>query len=234
MQNKTPFHREPLLHFFVAAALVFGLHALGGSNTEATTDRIHVSLAQIDLDVDDAVIRRRLRQKMEFITTIDTELMAPSNTELEAYLTDHAEQYLFEPRYDFEQVYFRGGASSRLVGAIAMLREGQAGAEQLGDLINLPQGMSDAVKTDIIRVFGTDFADALTGIEPGEWQGPIESGFGLHFVRLAAVTAPRMPTLGEVRQAVENDYLADMAAASRATAYEVLAAGYEIEIEMPD
>lgn len=274
MMNKRPLYREPLIQFFIAGAAIFALSALRVSGDDPGSDRIMVSVAQVErmaglwaqnwkrppsddelqalvgdyikeeiyyrealklgLDVDDTVIRRRLRQKMEFLATAEGELPLVSDTLLEAYLNENAARYTIEPRYDFEQVYFGESSPSGLAEAILKLRQRQAEPDDLADAISLPRSMSDANRAELVRAFGTSFAEALADIEPGEWQGPIESGFGLHIVRLSSVTPARAATLNEVRQAVENDFRTDMVAAAEAAVFEKLAAGYEIEIEVPD
>jgi len=56
------------------------------------------------------------------------------------------------------------------------------------------------------RIFGAAFASALPGLEIGDWQGPIGSGYGLHLVRLSERVEGRRPSLDEVRSAVRRDW----------------------------
>ena len=37
-------------------------------------------------------------------------------------------------------------------------------------------------QSDVARTFGEGFAKQLFAVEPGRWQGPIPSSFGVHFV----------------------------------------------------
>ena len=268
------FYREPLLHFLILGAAIFGLNALRGPSVDPDSNRIVVTVGQVErmanlwmqswkrapsdvelqalvrdyvkeeiyyrealklgLDTEDTVIRRRLRQKMEFLATAVTDFAEPDESTLEAYLRDNASRYEIGPRYDFEQVYFRENNPVVLEAARADLRGGQAKPGGLGDAISLPASMSGANAVDVSRVFGTVFYDALAGIDSGDWQGPVESGFGVHLVRVASVTPARMPTLGEARQAVENDWRAEQSEAAEKAAFEQILAGYEIEIELPD
>jgi len=57
------------------------------------------------LDKDDTVIRRRLRQKMEFVSADIADQAVPSDAELDAYLNAHPDKFLTEPRFSFSQVY---------------------------------------------------------------------------------------------------------------------------------
>jgi parvulin-like peptidyl-prolyl isomerase len=64
-------------------------------------------------------------------------------------------------------------------------------------------------KSEIARVFGSDFADAVVALEPGRWTAPVPSGFGVHAVLVREKTAARAPALADVRAAVERDFTAD-------------------------
>ena len=59
----------------------------------------------LGLDRDDTVIRRRLRQKMEFVSDDVAAQAAPTDAELNAYLQAHPETFRVEPRFTFRQVY---------------------------------------------------------------------------------------------------------------------------------
>ncbi len=59
----------------------------------------------LGLDRDDAVIRRRLRQKMEFLTDTGAQLLEPSADELETYFAANEGTYRRGPRLAFEQHY---------------------------------------------------------------------------------------------------------------------------------
>jgi len=70
----------------------------------------------LGLERDDAIIRRRLQQKMEFVSEEAAALAKPTDEDLSAYLKTHAEAFRTEPRATFAQVYLdprkRGAAPS--------------------------------------------------------------------------------------------------------------------------
>jgi parvulin-like peptidyl-prolyl isomerase len=80
-----------------------------------------------------------------------------------------------------------------------------------------------------------EFAAAIESATPGEWFGPVRSGFGLHLVLIEDFQAGREPPLDEVRQAVERDYLAARITETKDAFYEELRKRYtvRIEAEMP-
>ena len=59
----------------------------------------------LGLDRDDTIIRRRLRQKMEFISDDVAAQAEPTEVELHAYLKEHADAFRVERRFTFRQVY---------------------------------------------------------------------------------------------------------------------------------
>ena len=46
--------------------------------------------------------------------------------------------------------------------------------------------------------------DALYQITPGQWQGPVPSGYGVHLVYVSERTEGRRPDLADVREAVRR------------------------------
>jgi hypothetical protein len=80
------------------------------------------------LDRDDAIIRRRLRQKMEFLAEDAVDQVQPTDAELQAWLDRHPEAFRAESRLALRQVYVsteRRGASARAEAErlLARLRE---------------------------------------------------------------------------------------------------------------
>jgi len=57
------------------------------------------------LDRDDAIIRRRLRQKLEFLVEDAVDQVAPTDAQLQAWLEKHTDTFTAEPRVALRQVY---------------------------------------------------------------------------------------------------------------------------------
>jgi hypothetical protein len=59
------------------------------------------------LDRDDTIVRRRLRQKLEFlIPDLASQIAPPTEPDLAAYFDQHADTYRGAPTVSFEQVFF--------------------------------------------------------------------------------------------------------------------------------
>jgi len=194
----------------------------------------------IGLDRDDAVIRARLRQKLEFLVEDAAGSAPATDPELQAWLDAHAAAFQAEPQLSFRQVYLsaeRHGPNLRRDAerTLARLRAAgpRAAAEALGDPTLLPSEQPLAPLRETSRTFGEDFARALAPIEPGRWAGPIESTYGLHLVLVREKLAARKPELLEVRAQVERELAAERKARELQALYERLLKTYSVEIEMP-
>jgi peptidyl-prolyl cis-trans isomerase C len=186
---------------------------------------------RLGLEADDAIIRRRLRTKMEYLATAQAENVAADDTTLQRYLDRNAARYADGARVSFDQIYLGEGGDAAAVKA--KLARG-ADWRALGAPISLPRSVEDADGAQIAREFGESFAAALVQAKLGdEWMGPVTSGFGQHLLRVRAVKAGRKPVLSEVRQRVENDWRSETAKAREAKAYQALLDGYTIKIAKP-
>jgi hypothetical protein len=85
----------------------------------------------------------------------------------------------------------------------------------------------------IAHDFGPEFAEALTGAAPGEWQGPVKSGYGWHLVRVEAHDPGRVPAFEEVTAEVRTAWLGEMKAEAWGEAYEEMRARYNILLPVP-
>ena len=192
---------------------------------------------RLGLDQDDAIIRRRLRAKMEFLSSAETEAMVPSDAVLQGWLDTYPARYATDPLISFQSVYVNmtGDEAAALAKAKALLEALRTGAEPeaLGDPISLPRRLTKATTEAIDRQFGEMFAAKLITLPKGEWSGPVASGFGLHLIRVDSIAAAQTPKLAEVRQRVENDWRSATRLARENNAYQTLLDGYDIKIERP-
>ena len=191
----------------------------------------------LGLDKDDTVIRRRLRQKMEFLYDVEIEALDPTDAELDAYLNAHADQFRVEPMTAFQQIFLnpekRGESIDRDAAAIlATLRaDPEADWATLGDPTLLPPELPPSGKTSIDDTFGGGFAEALDTMAPGQWAGPVASSYGLHLVRVTKREAGRIPALAEVRDAVVREWSNDKRKSVEEQRFEALLKRYDVVIE---
>src|SRR6186713_1691045 len=60
----------------------------------------------LGLDRDDTIVRRRMAQKMEFLTQDIATAVAPDEASLEKFFAQHAERYAKPAQVSFRHVYF--------------------------------------------------------------------------------------------------------------------------------
>lgn len=190
------------------------------------------------LDQDDTLIRRRLRQKLEFVAEDLTDAVEPTDDELEKFLAENTGRFRLEDRTTFTQIYFspqRRGESlaGDLDHALQAVRAGTTDVAEVGDPILLPMFHENLRDSDIANLVGRRFSEDLKQVETGEWAGPIESSYGVHLVKVHERTPGRLPDLEEVREAVRREWFAERRAKSKQQFYDSLRERYEVTIEMP-
>ena len=185
----------------------------------------------LNLDRNDAIVQRRVAQKMSFIAD-GLVPDAPADVELQSWLVDHADTYRIPPSFSLRQVYIDPQRhAGELESVIASTRTALAVASDealAGDPTMLPRSLENADQREIARTFGSEFADAILGVDVGKWQGPIRSSFGLHFVDISEHIPARDPSLDEVRSAVERDFLNSRSAEISDAFYQSLLARYTV------
>lgn len=192
------------------------------------------------LDKDDAIIRRRLQQKIEFISDDVADQAQPTDTELNAYLQAHPDKFRVEQTFTFRQLYLNpekhganmAGDAAQL---LAKLNQsgGDAGFAAMGDPFMLDNSFTALSAGEITKQFGKEFTAKLGGLQPGHWQGPVESGFGMHLVCISERTEPRLPALAEMHDAVRREWTEDRRLKANEKFYQDLLRRYTVIIEQP-
>jgi hypothetical protein len=195
----------------------------------------------LGLDKEDTVIRRRLRQKMEFVSDDITALAEPSDEELSTYLKAHADTFGVQRQFTFNQVYLNPERhGENLVRDIAQLlaqlqkADDHADLSELGDSFMLEHKFQSLPASEIVRQFGENFAARLGELSLGQWGGPVESGYGIHLVRVSERTEGRMPELAEVRDAVRREWANARRLEANEKFYQELLKRYVVTIERPN
>jgi len=185
---------------------------------------------------DDPYVRSRLTLKLEVLLDDLSTAAEPAEEELARFLEQQPDRFIEPARLSFRQVYVNPDRHAEAAAeAVRLLEALRAGADPgaLGDVSLLAGEFEDAGRDRIERDFGNDFAEALAGLEPGRWTGPVASPFGLHLVLLTDYRPARRPPLAEVREAVLAEWRDQRRRESREQAYERLRERYEIILE-PD
>jgi hypothetical protein len=191
------------------------------------------------LDRDDVVIRRRVRQKMEFLAE-DMSVPEPSDEQLAAYLAANPERFRTEDQLTFHQIFLSAtrrpntieSDSERLASVLARA-DAAVDATALGDPFLLGEEFRGVTPSRVTGVFGEGFARRMAAMETGRWQGPISSGFGQHFVFISERTSGDLPPLDAVRPAVRREWTNTRRLETEQKLYASLRERYEIVVEAP-
>jgi hypothetical protein len=191
------------------------------------------------LDRDDAIIRRRVRQKMEFLAD-EMSVPEPSDEQLAAYLTSNPERFRAEDQLSFHQVFLSAtrrantlDGDSKQLASILARADGIVDATGLGDPFLLGEEFRDVSPSKLTSIFGESFAKQISVVEEGRWQGPIPSSFGQHFVFINQRVAGNLPPLDAVRPVVHREWANARRLEAEQKLYASLRNRYEIVVEEP-
>jgi PPIC-type PPIASE domain len=196
---------------------------------------------ELGLDRDDMIVRRRLRQKLEFLSDELATRTEPSGAELQSFLQTHPGLFQSEPLFSFRQIYFNpslhGGNLHRdMARALEDLERtgSRPSTTGLGDPFLLERSFENVSLSDVKRTFGDQFASALAALQLGIWQGPIDSGYGTHLVFVAQRSEGRLPALDEVRDQVRREWLDARRREATDKFYQAILSKYKVKIELPE
>ena len=183
----------------------------------------------LGLDRDDSIVRRRLAQKMQFLSE-DTAEREPSEEELRRFYDERTELFREPGRVTFEQVFFskdkRGGEARK--DAEAALA---AGGTPRGDRSMLQPRYAGRSREQVAALFGEGFAERVFAQPEGAWTGPVESGYGVHLVLVEACEGPRAPAFEDVRARVRDAWLDASRREANEQLYLRLRQEYSVEVE---
>jgi hypothetical protein len=192
------------------------------------------------LDRDDAIVRRRLRQKLEFLVEDAADPSPPDDTDLQRWLDAHPDAFHAEPQVALRQVFVsrerRGASAVREAGRL-LTRLRAAGPEadttRLGDPTTLPAELRLGPVREVKLTFGDAFGSAVEAVAAGEWAGPVESTYGLHLVLVRERVAASRPDLASIRPQVERELTTERRRRQLDALYHRLLTKYSVTIEMP-
>jgi len=194
------------------------------------------------LNQHDQVIRRRLAQKLEFLAKDLVALTPPTEEELQSYFDEHLDRYQEPALYTFTQVFIdpdkRGDTTLEDAEAIKakLIRQGDAIEDPgaLGDDFMLQSYYPEKDAVEIQKLFGSGFTESLAKLSPGQWHGPVLSGYGVHLVYISSISEPPAPEFAALRERVVQDWTMERGEELNDKFYASLREQYTVIIEEPD
>ena len=226
--------REPLLHFLLAGAALFGAYAwLSGDrdSVEDSSRTVHLRQADVDwikqiwsrqwhreptqdelrglvsdylkeelfareahamkLDENDIVLRHRLAQKLSFLIEDAVQVAQPTDDDLQRLYDAHPERFQSGARITFSQIYFSPETRTDPLSDARVVLEDLNASRKVGDAVEMGDRLlvdldfRQADEQTVSSVFGPEFAHTVLALEPGNWRGPIKSGFCVHLAKVS-------------------------------------------------
>ena len=172
-------------------------------------DEIYAREAKaLGLSENDEVIRRRLRQKMEFILQDMSILHTPTEQELNDFYQQNIDKYRQDDQYTFEQVYIMTNRSETEIEQkiTEQMQRIEQGEKPQGDTSMLPSKITNILAHQANRQFGVGFSYALNDAPINQWVGPVKSGLGLHFIKVTQHFQGNAPVLSDIKSVVLKDW----------------------------
>ncbi len=192
---------------------------------------------KMNLDHNDELIRRRMNQKLDFISSDLVQMKEPADTALQAYYLKHKSKYLQQASYSFSHIYFNADKREHAkADALALLPTLPATDNNLpaltkfGDPFAFAYHTNDAPAKEIDAQMGEGFAAALAKLPVGKWTGPVLSGFGAHLIFINAVKPAAEPDFASIKEQLLNDYRYDFQQQFNQKVYEDFKKEYTLKL----
>ena len=190
---------------------------------------------RLGLDADDTIVRRRLIQKVTFLTEDLAATETPDPQTLEQFYDNNRQRYEIPEQFTFQHIYFSSDRDTEISDGSAktMATRAVSNPALTGDPFMLQSQYARRSQREIGDLFGRAFAERLIAIETlGKWQGPIQSAYGWH----AVLVENRRPVQGLPYQQVKDKVLLDWRQERRVEANKAYLAGLldTYEVQMPE
>jgi PPIC-type PPIASE domain len=194
----------------------------------------------LGLDREDTIVRRRMHQKLEFLSEDLTRIPEPTEKDLQNFLKLHMDQFRIGTKVSFSHIYFspdrRGDFAERDANAfnVKLARfNGSVDLSQTGDPFLLSPDHAALPDTEVAKLFGSEFAAELQKVEPNKWTGPLKSEYGFHLVFVRAKEDGRLPPLSEIRDKVHREWTDAQRRQAKENFFKKLRDKYVVSVELP-
>jgi len=196
----------------------------------------------LKLEDRDYVARRRLVQQLEIITRGFVADAKPlTDADLAKYYAAHKRDYAEPPAITFTHVFFDRSKHGDRTEALARAELAELNADKVpfdramghGDRPLYGVNYVGETKQNVAGDLGQSFGDAVFGLkpEPGIWQGPFESKYGVELVMVTALTEGGAPPFAEVKDRVKADAGEADRKAKIDAAVESIVKSYKVDVE---
>ena len=192
---------------------------------------------KMNLDHNDEIIKRRLAQKMQFLSNDLAAFREPTREDLQEYYETNVDKYLSPFEFSFYQIVLSPDyRENPAADAEKLLKEfGAYGPETLegkGDPLPFPYDYENTDAETLSRQLGMQFTRGLETVDIGKWTGPIQSGFGMHLVYLKKRKDPKRPPFESIKRELTRDLEYETQQKMNDLVFEELKKNYRIEFDL--
>ena len=189
------------------------------------------------VDRDDEIVRRRVVQKMRFLTEDMATTPEPDKKTLQAFYERNRTRYLKPATTTFTHIFFSPDQSSdasalaRARHVLGSLDDKLLRAPDRGDAFADQYDYDDLDQANVQRLFGrTSMASAVATAPVGRWVGPFRSAYGWHLVRVDHRSASAPYAFDDVASRVQRDASKQMETLSNQQALDRIVHRYRVVI----
>ena len=194
---------------------------------------------RMQLDHNDEIIRRRLKQKYEFLVKDLADSQQPSEVALNDFYQENSDFYQEPTKLSFSQIYFSPDKrKTPLVDAQTVLTQlnnstaSTIDIKKIGDNFHLQNYFAERDYNDVRQLFGQDFAKAIFDNSSTGWTAPIRSGYGIHLVNITAIQDQSVLPFTQVKDKVISDWKISQQQLYNEQLYTNLLKKYEVEYDL--
>jgi hypothetical protein len=192
----------------------------------------------LGLDLNDIVIMRRVRQKLDFIAEESLPRPQPTEKVLQDYLNQHPDKFRPDDLYTFRHIYFdKNQQLDAIYQANELLTKLHITPNK--DITNLGQGYSfksyyqAKTEANLANVFGKKFSQTLVSVPTKKWYGPLQSEFGSHLIYIEKREHVTQVNLSDIRARVLSEWEHELRKQATSRFYQKLLAKYNVTIKWP-
>ena len=191
---------------------------------------------RLGLGEDDTIIRRRLAQKMRFIIEDVEAPDLPPEAELKLWFEANIDKFIEAENYSFSHIYLSPEAhgenlESKASEILSLVNNQSRDWKAMGDPFMMKRSFKALNGIEITRLFGPNFSKELKKLKGATWQGPVESAFGLHLIRLDNFTPAITPNFEDARDSAENIWQEEARRSTNQATLKKLIQKYKVDVQ---
>jgi peptidyl-prolyl cis-trans isomerase C len=212
----------------------------------ATAIRSHVRVQilyrealAMGLDDGDSVIERRLAQKIEVLARSLITPAEPTDEILQTWLADNPEQFREPDLYTITHIFFDPdkreettlGDAQTALDKLKELNEVPPDFADYGDRFMLQNHYPERTELELRKLFGSGFVEKTVDLQPGEWYGPVLSGYGVHLVLVNDVILAPQPSYDDIKLEIKELWMGEQIDEMSDRFLYELVSRYEVDVE---